>query len=135
MVSGVRGLVTDGAAGADATARDVDGGTTSIRSRPVALPADPAAFGSLTFRYYLAHDAASGPEDGFRVLVETEDGTQTEVFAESGAADDDDAAWASGSASLAAWAGQTIRLVLTATDDGPDSLVEAAVDDIRIRLP
>jgi carboxypeptidase T len=135
VASGVRGLVTDAAAGASATDRDVDGGTTSIRSRPVVLPVDPAAFGSLTFRYYLAHDAASGPEDAFRVLVETEDGTQTEVFAEIGAAENDDAAWESGSASLASWAGQTIRLVLTATDDGPDSLVEAAVDDIRIRLP
>jgi hypothetical protein len=30
------------------------------------------------------------------------------------------------------WAGQTIRLVLSATDAGPDNLVEAAVDDIRI---
>ena len=57
------------------------------------------------------------------------------MHAESGAAEDDDAAWASASVSMAAWAGQTIRLVVAATDDGPDSLVEAAVDDIRIRLP
>lgn len=135
LVSGVRGLVTDGGAGADANARDVDGGTTSIRSRPVTLPADAASFGSLTFRYYLAHDAASGPEDAFRVLVEAADGTQTQVFAEAGAANDDDATWGYGSASMAPWAGQTIRLVFAATDDGPDSLVEAAVDDVRIRRP
>ena len=36
---------------------------------------------------------------------------------------------------LAPWAGQTIRLVVAATDGGVDSLVEAAVDDIRIRQP
>ena len=135
LVSGVRGLVTDGVAGADANARDVDGGTTSIRSRPVTLPTDASAFGLLTFRYYLAHNAASGPEDALLVLVEAEDGTQTQVFAETGAPNDDDSTWGFGSASLAPWAGQVIRLVFTATDDGPDSLVEAGVDDIRIRLP
>jgi carboxypeptidase T len=134
-VSGVRALVTDGVAGADANARDVDGGTTTIRSRPVTLPRAATSFGKLTFRYYLAHGANSGPEDGFRVFVETADGTQTQVFEETGAAEDDDASWGSGSASLADWAGQTIRLVFAATDDGPDSLVEAAVDDVRIRLP
>lgn len=135
LVSGARGLVTDGVAGAGANARDVDGGTTSIRSRPVTLPAEVSAFGLLTFRYYLAHDTRSGPEDAFRVLVEAEDGRQTMVFQELGAANDDDAAWGYGSASLAAWAGRTIRLVFTATDGGHDSLVEAAVDDIRIRNP
>ena len=133
-VSGVRALVTDGVAGAGANARDVDGGTTTIRSRPVALPA-ATALGPMTFRYYLAHGANSGPEDSFRVFVETADGTQTQVFEEKGAAVDDDASWGYATVSLAPWAGQTIRLVFAATDGGPDSLVEAAVDDVRIRLP
>jgi hypothetical protein len=57
------------------------------------------------------------------------------VFEELGAAEDDDASWGSGSVSLADWAGQTVRLVFSATDDGTDSLVEAAVDDVRIRQP
>ena len=39
------------------------------------------------------------------------------------------------SRSLAAWAGQTIHLVVEATDGANDSLVEAAIDDIRIRRP
>jgi hypothetical protein len=134
-VSGVRALVTDGAAGASANARDVDGGTTTIQSRPLTLPADASGFGALTFRYYLAHDANSTPEDAFRVFVETADGTQTQVFAELGAAENDNASWGSGSASLAAWAGQTVRIVFAATDGGPDNLVEAAVDDVRIRQP
>jgi hypothetical protein len=134
-VSGARVLVTGAAAGAGADANDVDGGTTTVRSRPITLPADPAAFGALTFRYYLAHDATSGPEDGFRVVVEAADGTRTAVFEEAGVAANDDATWGSAGASLAPWAGQAIRLVFEATDGGPDSLVEAAVDDVRIRLP
>ena len=99
------------------------------------LPATATSFGNLTFRYYLAHAADSGPEDAFRVFVETAGGTQTQVFEETGDATDHDAAWALGSVSIADWAGQTIRLVFAATDGGSNSLVEAAVDDIRIRLP
>jgi hypothetical protein len=33
------------------------------------------------------------------------------------------------------WAGQTVRIVLEVADEGPDSLVEAAVDDVRIERP
>jgi hypothetical protein len=133
--TGIGALATDRLAGATAGERDVDGGTTTIRGRPIALPADPAAFGDLTFRYSFAHDAASGPEDAFRVFIEDASGARTLVFEETGSAENDDAAWGSGGAPLSAWAGQTIRLVFSATDDGADSLVEAAVDDIRIRQP
>jgi carboxypeptidase T len=133
--SGRYALVTGTAAGTNANANDVDGGTTSIRGRPITLPADPAAFGLLTIRYSFAHDAASTAEDSFQVLVETGDGTQTPVFTVAGGAANRDASWAYGSASLAPWAGQTIRLVFAATDGGANNLVEAAVDDIRIRRP
>jgi hypothetical protein len=33
------------------------------------------------------------------------------------------------------WAGQTVRVVLGAADEGADSLVEVAVDDVRIERP
>jgi hypothetical protein len=135
VTSGVRALVTGAAAGARAGANDVDGGTTTIEGRPVALPADPAAIGPLTFRYYLAHDAAAGSEDAFRVYVETADGTRTLVLEEAASAVDDDATWATGWVSMSDFAGQTVRIVFTATDDGADGLVEAAVDDVRIRRP
>ncbi|MEO5964961.1 MAG: M14 family zinc carboxypeptidase [Candidatus Limnocylindrales bacterium] len=132
-VSGSRDLVTGGSAGAVAGANDVDGGTTTIRSRAIKLPSDPATLGSLTFRFYLAHGATASNEDSLQVIVEAEDGTPTVVFEELGAANDDDAAWGSANVNLDAWAGQTIHLVIAATDGGADSLVEAAVDDIRIR--
>jgi hypothetical protein len=57
------------------------------------------------------------------------------VFEERGAANDDDAAWASASVSMAPWAGQTVRIVVGAADGGRGSLVEAAIDDVRIRRP
>ena len=44
--------------------------------------------------------------------------------------------WTKAGVPLTNWAGQTIRIVFTATDGGPDSLVEAGVDDVRgSRLP
>jgi carboxypeptidase T len=134
-VSGRRALVTGAAAGSTALSNDLDGGLTTIRSRTIRLPEDPAAFGSLTFRYYLAHDARATTADYLRVLVETENGARTVVFEERGGPEDDDAAWASASVSLAAWAGQSIRLVVAARDGGGGNLVEAALDDIRIRQP
>ena len=57
------------------------------------------------------------------------------MFTVRGDAANRNAAWTYGSASLAPWAGQTIRLVVAATDGGADNLVEAAVDDVRIRRP
>ncbi len=134
-VSGRRALVTGAAAGSTATSNDLDGGLTTIRSRSIRLPDDPGAFGSLTFRYYLAHDVRATTADYLRVLVEAEDGRRTVVFQERGGPEDDDAVWASASVSLGDWAGQSIRLVVAARDGRGGNLVEAAVDDIRIRQP
>ena len=133
--SGSKALVTGGSAGANANSNDVDGGTTTIRSRAIAMPADPASIGALTFRYAFAHDARSTADDAFRVSVEAEDGTLTPVLELAGDPLDRDAAWTWFSAPASAWAGQTIHLVAEAVDGGGDSLVEAAVDDIRIRRP
>lgn len=134
-VSGRNALVTGTAAGSSASYGDVDGGRTTMRSRAITLPADPAAFGRLTFRYYLAHGSNATSTDYFRMIVEAEDGKQTVVLEERGAPNDDDAAWASASVSMAPWAGQRIHLIVAANDGGRASLIEAAVDDIRIRLP
>ena len=57
------------------------------------------------------------------------------VFTEHGAANDDDAAWASASIDIGAFAGQTIRLRFEAVDAGGGNTVEAAVDDVRVRRP
>ena len=47
-------------------------------------------------------------------------------------ATDRDAAWSSTSADLSAFAGQTVRLQIEAADASGASLVEAAVDDVRV---
>jgi hypothetical protein len=134
-VSGRRDLVTGAKAGPRAGSNDLDHGETTVRSRSITLPSDPAAYGPLTFAYYLAHTAKSTSADYLRVMVEGEDGTRTTVFERRGSAHDVDASWTSASASLADWAGQTIHLVVTARDGGRGNLLEAGIDDIRIRRP
>jgi aminopeptidase S len=58
--------------------------------------------------------------------------TSSAIFEERGAADNDNAAWASQTVSLDAFAGQTVRIVFEAADAAGASLVEAAVDDVRV---
>jgi putative cell wall-binding protein len=130
--SGWYGLFTDAAAGSTAGSHDLDGGVTTIRSGPIALP---TSVGALAFRAYLAHEAGATADDWLRVWVEAEDGARTLVWEETAGPEDDDAAWASPRVSLGAFAESTIRLVIGASDGGGDSLVEAGIDDIRIERP
>ena len=58
--------------------------------------------------------------------------TTTTLLQELGAADDDDAVWASFSGSLTSYAGQTVYLLIEAADTSGTSLVEAAVDDVLV---
>jgi hypothetical protein len=129
--SGRYDLMTGGPAGTSAGQFDLDGGTTTIRSMPIALPAN---VGSLTFRYYFTHGTNSSRADSFRAYIEV-GGTKTQVFREIGASSLDGARWVKAGLPLSRWAGQTIRVVFTATDGGPDSLVEAGVDNVRIEQP
>jgi carboxypeptidase T len=130
--SGSKALVTGASAGSTSVSNDLDGGTTSIRSTPVTLP---ATTGRLTFRYYLAHTAKSTSADYFRAYVEREDGSRTLVKQEKGSGRTDKPAWASASISMAPWAGETVRIVFVAADGGGENLVEAGVDDVRITRP
>jgi hypothetical protein len=130
--SGRFALVTGGSAGSTSSANDVDGGVTSIRSPAIALP---SSVGKLTFRYYMAHASNASSADRFQAFVEDSGGARTLVKSESGAANTDRASWASFSVSLAPWAGQTVRVVFVATDAGSESLIEAAVDDVRVTRP
>ena len=133
VTSGRYALVTGGSAGSTSSANDVDGGSTSVRSAAIGLP---SSVGKLTFRYYLAHASNASSADRFQAFVEVGGGGgRTLVKSESGAANTDRASWSSFSVSLAPWAGQTVRIVFVATDGGGDSVVEAAVDDVRITRP
>jgi hypothetical protein len=128
-VSGTNDLVTARLAGSSAGANDVDGGTTSIQSPLIALPSTGTL--SLSFSYYMAHLNNSSSADFLRVSI-VSGSTTTQVFQETGAANTDAAAWASTSVSLNAFAGQSVRILIQAADASTASLVEAAVDDVRI---
>ncbi len=129
--SGAQAMVTGGPSGTSANQYDLDGGTTTIRSAPIKLP---SKVGSLTFRYYLAHGSNSSTKDSFMVWVEI-GSTRVRVFRDLGAGIIQPGKWTKVGVPLTKWAGQTIRIVFTATDGGPDSLVEAGVDDVRIEQP
>ena len=124
-VSGVNDLVTGRLAGTSAGEHDVDGGVTAITSPAIALTGGSTY--TLSFSYYLAHGSNSSSADYLRVRV----GGQT-VFQELGAADNDNGAWATASVNLSAFAGQTVQIVVEAADLSKASLVEAAVDDVRV---
>jgi glucose/arabinose dehydrogenase len=127
-VSGTNDLVTGAAAGTSAGTFDIDGGTTTIQSPAITLPATGNL--SLSFSWYLAHLNNASAADFLRVFVVT--GTSTQVFQQLGAATTRAGAWATATVSLNAFAGQTIRLRVQAADAATASLVEAGIDDVRV---
>jgi hypothetical protein len=127
--SGSLAFSTGGLAGASANANDLDG-TTTLRSVPITLPS--TAGQQLFFRYVFAHGANSSSADKLVASIEDSGGTRTPVATFSGSAADVDGVWKYVYAPMDAWAGQTVRIVFQAIDGGPDSLVEAEIDDIRI---
>ena len=126
--SGVNDLVTGRLSGSSSGAYDLDGGRTSIQSGPIVLPADGTL--TMSFNYYFAHGTNSSTADYLRVSIVTD--SQTTVFQELGGTADDDAVWAVSSIDLSAFAGRTIRILVEAADASGASLVEAAIDDVKI---
>jgi hypothetical protein len=127
-VSGSNDLVTGRQAGTGAGDFDVDGGTTSIQSPAIALPATGTL--TLTFSYYFAHGTNSSTADFFRVKVVG--ATTTTVLQVLGSTANVDAAWTAATANVTAFAGQTVRILIEAADASTASLVEAAVDDVKV---
>jgi hypothetical protein len=129
-VSGRYAFATGLPAGRTVGARDLDGSTT-IRSAPINL-ANPS--GVLSFRYSFAHGPSS-TADFLAAYVEDTTGHRTLVWKKSGTTGTVAAGWTRQALSLDAWAGKTIRIVFKAVDGGSDSLVEVALDDIRVERP
>jgi hypothetical protein len=127
-VSGYRAMVTGAAAGRYANSYDLDGITTA-RSPQITLGADP---GDLVFNASFSYGSTATSADWFRVWVEAEDGTRTLVHQRLAASRYRYAAYTEVRVSLARWASQTVRIVIGAGDVGRASLVEVAVDDVRI---
>ncbi|MFI7638262.1 M14 family zinc carboxypeptidase [Nonomuraea sp. NPDC049400] len=127
-VSGTNDLVTGRLAGTSAGAYDIDGGVTSIQSPPITLPSTGAL--NLSLSWYLAHGSNASSADYLRVRVVGN--TTATVLNQAGAASNRNGAWATATASLNAFAGQTVRILIDAADASGASLVEAGVDDVRI---
>jgi hypothetical protein len=72
--------------------------------------------------------------DLFRVRVVGEDGTVQTVWARAANANNVAGKWVTRTASLDAWAGQTVQVRIDASDavDGGGSLIEAGVDNVAI---
>ena len=126
--SGTNDLVTGASAGATVGVNDIDGGTTSIQSPAITLPATGTT--TLNFRSYFAHLNNSSTDDFFRVQIVGN--TTTTVFQVLGSAAQVNGAFAAHSANISAFNGQTIRIVISAADAAGGSLVEAGVDDVSI---
>lgn len=127
-VSGTNDLVTGRLAGAAAGDHDIDGGQTAIQSPPITLPASGTL--TLSWSWYLAHGSNSSTADYFRVKVVG--AATTQVFQQPGAATNRNGSWATASANISAFAGQTVRILIEAADTSTASLVEAGVDDVKI---
>jgi hypothetical protein len=126
--SGTHDLVTGATAGAAAGDNDIDGGVTSIQSPAIAIPAGGTV--TLSLAFYFAHLNNSSTDDFFRVQIVGAT-TQT-VLQELGSAANDNAAWVTRSVDISAFAGQSVRVVISAADNAGGSLVEAGVDDVVI---
>ena len=128
--SGSNALVTGLAAGSGVGSFDIDNGETSVLSPVISLPAGAR---NLSFNYYFSHSSNSSSSDYFRVSILT-GSTQGTILSESGAGTTQAASWRAFSTDVSAFAGQSIRLLIAASDAGSPSLVEAAVDDITLTI-
>jgi choice-of-anchor B domain-containing protein len=128
-ISGSFDLVTGATAGASAGENDLDGGTTSIQSPAITLPSSGNL--TLSFSWYLGHLNNSSSADFVRVSIVHSGGT-TSAFQQVGAASNRSAAWSTASVNVTQYAGQSIRILVSAGDGATASLIEAGVDDVRI---
>ncbi|MFC7648740.1 hypothetical protein ACFQX6_56080 [Streptosporangium lutulentum] len=78
----------------------------------------------------MAHGSNASSADFLRVRVVGS--TTTQVFQQLGAASNRNGAWATATADISAFAGQSVRILIEAGDASGASLVEAGIDDVTI---
>jgi glucose/arabinose dehydrogenase len=123
-------LITGLAAGTWNGANDLDDGQTSIQSPAIALPTGRQL--TLTFGLFFGHNELATSSDLIRVRVIGENGVAQTVWARGGFARDIAGTWATRTANLDAWAGQTIQIRIDAVDADGGALIEAGVDNVAI---
>jgi subtilisin family serine protease len=120
--------VTGAAAGSSVGANDVDGGGTVITSPSISLPSSGTL--TLVYDWYFAHLDNSSSADFFRVSIIS--GGTTVVHNVTGSASNRAASWSTANISLNSFAGQSIQIQIEVADNSTASLVEGAVDNVRI---
>ena len=125
--TGLAALVTGTSAGDNANADDLDG-TTTAQSPRFRLGSGHSI---VAFRYSFAHDASATAADSLRLSI-VGGTTTTPIWTVAANGSERNGAWQSVTLDLDAYAGQRIRLQFEASDGSADSLVEAAIDDVRV---
>ncbi|MGB0846868.1 MAG: hypothetical protein ACPGSM_09080, partial [Thiolinea sp.] len=128
--SGNRALVTGASAGSLVGSNDIDGGITSIRSAVFELPANYQFIVKLA--YYFAHLSNTTAADFLRITVVSETGNRKVLLFDKGKSTDRVAEWKTLDHDISDMAGNKVWLLIEAADGGSGSIVEAAVDNIRI---
>ena len=127
--SGTRALVTGLAAGSSVGSFDVDGGVTIVRSQEIVLPDVDEI--ELSFVYSLAYTANSSADDFFHLAI-VSNGVDYEIYDDHAHSEQTGHEWQDVVLDISQFSGQTIQLQFEAGDLSNGSIVEAAVDDIRI---
>ena len=127
--TGSRALVTGLAAGGSVGSYDVDSGVTSVRSPEIVLPTGAEI--ELSFSYYLAYLDNASNDDSFHTAIIV-NGTDIELYDDHAHSANQTAEWQDVTFDLSAYAGQTVQIQFEAADLFGASLIEAAVDDVKI---
>ncbi|MEV6521431.1 metallophosphoesterase [Longispora sp. NPDC051575] len=127
--SGSNCLVTGRLAGSGDGANDVDGGVTSIRSPQITVPATGSSALSFSYTYSFGDNTTSA--DYLRVKV-VDGTTGSTVLEKLGAGAKVAGVWQQATVNLSSYAGRTVHLLVETADASGGSLVEAAVDDVRV---
>lgn len=120
--------VTGGSAGSSVGANDVDGGGTVITSPSISLPTSGDL--DLVYEWYFAHLDNATSADFFRVSIIS--GGTTVVHNVSGSGTNRAASWSTATIDLNSFAGQSIQIQIEIADNSTGSLIEGAVDNVRI---
>jgi hypothetical protein len=128
-ISGRAVLATGLAAG-----HDVDGGTTTVRSPAIHLPASAA---SLHLRYWVGLGSDATGSDSFTVRLVAQNGSPlATALTVSGDGTTHAPQWQTLSYQIpGALAGRNVSIQLVARDGAADSDVEAGVDQVRVTAP
>jgi Zn-dependent metalloprotease len=120
--------VTGAAAGSSVGANDVDGGATIITSPSISLPSSGDV--NLVYEWTFAHLNNSSSADFFRVSIIS--GGTTVVHNVTGAATNRAGNWTTANISLNQFRGQNVQIRVEVADNSTASLVEGAIDNVRI---